>query len=105
MKKKDKDRYQLISKVLGDVGIRNFLILGLREKGSPQDQDGETESFYCLSAIERPLLIGALTNIFLNSPDIGELLIGILHKVYHDEKKKLEELAGFGIGAGPIARA
>lgn len=104
MKRADKERHEMVASALRDIGIRDFLIFGLRKTETCKDD--EVETFYCLSAGDRADLVGALTNVFLNSPDIGELLIGILHEVYHGEKKRLEGLRrGFGAGAGPIARA
>jgi hypothetical protein len=98
MEKVNRERYEMVAGALRDIGIRDFLIIALRKTKTCKDD--EMESFYCLSAGDRANLVMALRNVFINNPDIGELLISILHEVYHS--------AAMGItaaGTGPMARA
>jgi len=106
MWRKDKEHFQLVSRALGNIGIRKFLILGLREKKVYKGDKDTMETFYCLSAGDRADLIAAIRDIFLNSPGIEELLGGILYEIYHAEKKRMEKLLGVGANAHqPIAKA
>lgn len=89
MDKKDKERYERITGALRGVGVRDFLIIGLRK--TPECESDQLEGFSVFTTnMEMAAFVATLHSILKDDQNIIGFLKKIIEPKIHDQRMVLD---------------
>jgi hypothetical protein len=101
---RDRERYERIAGALAGVGVKDFLILGLRKTRSCGPD--ELECFSVLSTKDLEMFVATLkNNILQNNLELVELLAKMLQHAVHNELNETLQQINFPISILHEAKA